>query len=134
MSVAATLLAFALFAGDTSTVRPAAPGTASARASCVAPSRTGTFRMMTTRLDGTFVRPALLVLENIDGCLEATFVTDDASPAIIDRLKVDGNDLSGALKLPSGEAKFAVHFGESTIDGSITEGRQQWKFEGRRTS
>src|SRR6185503_11593492 len=110
------------------------PGTAPAQASCVSPARTGTFRMMTTRLDGTYVRPALLVLENIEGCLEATFVTDGSSPAIIDHLKVDGNDLTGALKLPTGEAKFSVHFSESTIDGSITEGRQQWKVEGRRTS
>src|SRR5689334_18179862 len=112
MFVAATLLALALFAGDTTTVRHASARTPSAQASCVAPARTGTFRMMTTRLDGTFVRPALLVLENIDGCLEATFVTDGASPAIIDRLEVDGNQLSGALKLRSGEAKFSVHFGE----------------------
>lgn len=134
MSVAATLLAFALFAGDTTTARSAAPGAHATPASCVAPARTGTFRMMTMLLDGTYVRPALLVLENIDGCLEATFVTDGSSPAIIDRLKIDGNDLTGALKLPNGEAKFSVHFGESTIDGSITEGRQQWKVEGRRTS
>ena len=134
MSVAATLLALALFAGDTTTPRPAAPKLAATPSSCVAPARTGTFRMITTRLDGTYVRPALLVLENIDGCLEATFVTDGSSPAIIDRLEVDGNDLRGALKLSNGEAKFSVHFGESTVAGSITEGRQQWKVEGRRTS
>lgn len=137
MSAAATLLALALFAGDTTTARPApsaTPATPATPTSCVAPVRTGTFRMMTTRIDGTYGRPALLVLENIEGCLEATFVTDGSVPAIIDRLKVDGDTLTGNLKLPNGEAKFSIHFNASTVAGSIVEGREHWKMEGRRTS
>jgi hypothetical protein len=132
MTAAATLLALALFAGDSNAAR--ARASHAPAPSCIAPARTGTFRMMTTRVDGTYIRPALLVLENIDGCLEATFVTDGSGPAIIDRLKVQGDELTGSLRLPSGDAKVTITFGESTIAGSITEGRLQWKVEGRRTS
>ncbi len=131
VSAASAILALSLLAG-TASLRPAAPHVS--RPACVEPTRTGTFRLITMKADSSSARPAMLVLENLDGCLEATFVTDDRGPAAISRLEVSGDTLRGAVRMPSGDAPVQLRFTQTTVAGSIMEGKQEWMLTGRRTS
>ena len=84
--------------------------------------------------DGKLGVPALLLLENIDGCLEATFVTDGSSPAAIDHLARSGDALQGRLNVTGAETQVTLRFDGSAVAGSIVGKRQSWKIEGRKTS
>jgi hypothetical protein len=134
MTLAATLLAFALFAGPANSDRAIAHRATDSVRSCVAAERTGTFRVTTQKAGGKDLRLGLIVLENIDGCLEATYITDNASPAAIDGLSMSNNMLKGALRLSGGSAKVSLHFDGANVEGSIVQGRNQWSVAGRRTS
>ena len=103
---------------------------------CASPAQTGTFRVTATKPDGSGVRPAMIVLENINGCLEVTLITDEASPAVVDHLSFSGDTLTGTLRTGGGVARIALSFdaGGAGVAGSITDGRQQWLVKGRRTS
>jgi hypothetical protein len=134
MTLTAMLLAIAaLSAGQAKTSTPIDTG-APATHACAAPARTGTFRIVATRANSTFSRPAMLVLENINGCLEITFVTDNVAPVIIDQLRVSADTVTGSIKLDTGAAEVALQFDGATVSGSIHQGRQQWLLAGRRTS
>lgn len=133
MSFSPMILAFTLLGSNpkpapTPHVLPAAEKT------CASVSRTGTFRVVTKRQGSTAVGLGLVVLENIDGCLEATFITDDAGPAVIEELSVTGDSLKGTLKLTGGSAKLLLQFIDTNVAGSIVQGRNEWRVEGRKTS
>ncbi len=101
---------------------------------CVSVERTGTFRITTT-LDGSSdVGLGLVILENVNGCLEATFVTDAAAPAAIDHLSLRDDTLTGSLKITAGDARLSLHFVGAAVDGSIVQGRNAWAVAGRKTS
>jgi hypothetical protein len=101
---------------------------------CITPDRTGTFRIVATRAGGTDAVPALLLLENINGCLEATFVTDDHAPAAIDQLALSANTLKGRISVTGELAVFTVRFDDARVVGSIVAKKQAWQIEGRKTS
>ena len=101
---------------------------------CVAPDHTGTFRVTASAGDDRLGVPALLLLENIDGCLEATFVTDGSSPAAIDHLAKNGDTLQGRLNVTGAETQVSLRFDGTAVAGSIVGKRQSWKLEGRKTS
>ncbi len=100
---------------------------------CVAPEQTGTFRIVTTKNDGTSGALALLLLENINGCLEATFVTEEKGPAAIDSLSLANGTLTGRLNVTGEFAKLTAKFEGATVAGSIVAKKSQWKLEGRKT-
>jgi hypothetical protein len=132
MNISATLLALALVGSDP---KPAARAVSPTPVkACVAAERTGTFRVVTKKAGGTALGLGLVLLENIDGCLEATFITDDAGPAIIDALSLSGDTLKGTLKLTTGSAKLSLQFAGSGVAGTIVQGRNEWSVEGRKTS
>ena len=139
MSFATTVIVLALVGGTTAaaSAQPARIALASApRPACTAPAQTGIFRITATKPDGSGVRPAMIVLENIDGCLEVTLVTDEATPAVIDHLSFSGDTLTGTVRTGAGDARISLSFdtGGAGVAGSITDGRQQWVVKGRRTS
>lgn len=101
---------------------------------CITPEHTGTFRVTASKVDGTQGIPALLVLENVEGCLEATFITDGSSPAAIDHLAKAGDALQGRLNVTGSETQVTLRFEGSGVAGSIVGKRQSWKLEGRKTS
>jgi hypothetical protein len=101
---------------------------------CVSAERTGTFRVVTKHQGSTALGLGLVVLENIDGCLEVTFITDEAGPAIIEEVSVTGDTLKGTLKLSSGSAKMMLQFAGANVAGSIVQGRNEWSVEGHKTS
>jgi hypothetical protein len=132
MFIVAQLAAAALMAAPSVPASPVAP--ARAAAVCVAPEHTGTFRVTASKADGTGGIPALLLLENIEGCLEATFITDGSSPAAIDHLSKSGEALQGLLNVTGSETQVTLRFDGTTVAGSIVGKRQSWKLEGRKTS
>ena len=133
MTLATALLALALTGGESAPARGLPVDSADAR-SCITPARTGTYRILAISKKGNEPRAAMLVLENIQGCLEVTFVTDGVGPAIIDRLSLTDNTLKGSMRLSTGTATVSFQFSEKEVAGSIVEGRHEWKLEGRRTS
>ena len=133
MTIATTLLALALFGGEPAHAR-SIPVDSVATRTCVSPTRTGTYRVLAVSTKGKEPRAAMLVLENIQGCLEVTFVTDGVGPAVIDRLSLSDNTLKGSLQLSTGTAQVSFQFSDKEVAGSIVEGRHEWKLEGRRTS
>src|SRR5581483_4519233 len=92
---------------------------------CVTPEQTGTFRVTASKVDGTQGVPAVLLLENIEGCLEATFITDGSSPAAIDHLAVSKDALEGRLNVTGSEAKVTLHFDGRGVAGSIVGKKQE---------
>ena len=133
MVIAATVLMLALAHPGTGRA-PATESPLAPAAACVTPERTGTFRVVTALANGTDERPGLFVLENIAGCLEVMYITDEAVPAIVDSLSLSGDTLKGALHTSKGAAKVTLQFTASGVAGSITQGRREWRIAGRRTS
>ena len=132
MHIAATVLTLALFPIGGGSPAPT-PRVVQA-AECVAPEHTGTFRVVAASASATGGRPGLFVLENIGGCLEAMYITDDAAPAVIDGLSLNGDTLKGALRTSKGVAKVSLRFTGASLAGSIIQGREEWRVEGKRTS
>ena len=133
MFIATTLLALTLGAGGP-TPRAHAATDSLPRANCVAPDRTGSFRITATKTDGKHGAVALLLLENINNCLEVTFITDDRGPAAIDHLSLSGDTLRGKLNMPGAPADVIVRFNGPSVAGSIIQAKQEWRIEGRKTS
>jgi hypothetical protein len=131
--IAAQLAAAAIVAGAPS-MSSTKPAPSRAAETCVAPEHTGTFRVTASKVDGTQGVPALLLLENIEGCLEATFITDGSSPAAIDHLAKTGDALKGRLNVTGSDTQVTLRFDGSGVAGSIVGKRQEWKLEGRKTS
>ncbi|HVX42148.1 MAG TPA: hypothetical protein VHB25_21485 [Gemmatimonadaceae bacterium] len=132
--ITTTLILAAALLGSTGPMPVGRHATTSPTKSCVAPQRTGTFRVVTKSANGAVGAPAILMLENIDGCLEATYVTDESSPVLIDDLDLRGDSLEGSMRTSSGAAKVTLDFEGSHVAGSIVRGRQKWLVEGRKTS
>ena len=133
MLISSALLALSLAAAAPSP-DSLAPHVAHGGKQCVSTERTGTFRVTTQKANGHDLGLGLIVLENIDGCLEATFITDNAGPAIIDGISMANGVLKGDLRLSSGSAKVSLQFEGGTIAGSIVQGRNSWTISGRKTS
>ena len=134
MTLTAMLLSIAALASGPANHSTRIDTGAPAPRTCIAPSRTGTFPIVATRANSTFSRPALLVLENIDGCLEITFVTDNVAPVIIDQLHATADSVKGSIRLDTGAADVALQFNGADVSGSIQQGRLEWVLQGRRTS
>ncbi len=101
---------------------------------CPSPTQTGTFRFTALTKDSTNAKIGMIVLENIQGCLEATVLTDEGGPAIIDHIEVAGDMLTGNIRVSNGTAKVTLKFTAAGITGSIVDGRKEWSLAGRRTS
>lgn len=135
MFIAMQLVAAAFIAGaPQSNISPAPTPAHRSAETCVAPEHTGTFRLMASKADGTQGVPALLLLENIEGCLEATFITDGSSPAAIDHLAKAGESIQGRLNVTGTDTQVTLRFDGQGVAGSIVGKRQSWKIEGRKTS
>jgi len=100
---------------------------------CVVPEQTGTFRLVATKTDGKSGALALLLLENINGCLEATLVTDERGPAAIDSLAFSNGTLTGRLNVTGEFVRLTAKFDGTNVAGSIVAKKAQWKLEGRKT-
>jgi hypothetical protein len=102
--------------------------------SCMAPAKTGTFRLTAMTPDSTNAKVGILLLENVEGCLEATFVMDDSGPAIIDHLSLAGDEITGSVRMTQGMARVSLRVNETSVAGSIVDGHREWRLSGKRTS
>ena len=101
---------------------------------CTTPTQTGIFRITAVTKDSTTAKIGMLLLENVENCLEVSILTEDAGPAVIDNLEIKGDVLTGRVRLASGNAKVTIRFASNTISGTIGEGKKEWQLAGRRTS
>lgn len=134
MLIATTLFALSLLGGEPAHARAIPVDSGTTTPSCIAPTRTGVFRLLAVSKRGNEPNTAILMLENIQGCLEATLVTEGNGPAVIDHISVSGDTLRGSLRLTTGTAQVSFKFSDKEVAGSIVEGRREWTLEGRRTS
>jgi hypothetical protein len=102
--------------------------------SCAAPERTGTFRVTAMTRDSTNSKVGMILLENVEGCLEASMLTDENGPAIIDHIAVTGDMITGSIRMTSGLGRVSLRLTDTGISGSIIEGRHEWNVTGKRTN
>jgi hypothetical protein len=102
--------------------------------SCQAPIHTGTFRITAVTRDSSTAKIGMILLENVEGCLEASVVTDEGGPAIIDHVVLKDDTLTGSLRMHRGDARITLRFTAAGLEGTIGEGKTEWKLAGRRTS
>lgn len=102
--------------------------------SCATPTQTGSYRFTALNKDSTNAVVGMIVLENIDGCLEATVLTDNAKASVVDHLALADDVLTGNVRVPNGSAKVTLRLTGSGLTGSIVDGRSEWKIAARRTS
>ena len=133
MLIAASVFALSLAGGEPALARAVRVDSGATR-TCISPTRTGTFRLLAMSKRGNEPNTAILMLENIQGCLEVTFVTDGNGPSIIDHVSISGDTMRGSLRLSTGTATVSFKFSDKDVAGSIVEGRREWTLEGRRTS
>src|SRR5581483_9197067 len=109
MFVVPAALTLALLGGVSPQLRVAQqnatePHPVAARA-CTAPTQTGSYRITATTSDSTNSKIGLILLENVDGCLEASMITDEGGPAIIDHVAFADDVLTGSIRMVNGTAK-----------------------------
>jgi hypothetical protein len=102
--------------------------------SCTAPSQVGTFRVTAMSADSTRSKVGIILLENVEGCLEASMLTDDAGPAIMDHVALAGDMLTGSIRMTTGVGRVSLRVSPAGIAGSIIDGRREWHVAGKRTS
>lgn len=127
MLFATSLLALTLAAGPT-------PPAHAARATCTAPTQTGIFRITALNKDSTDAKIGMVLLESVDNCLEASIITESGGPALIDDVIVDHDVISGRVRVSGGIARVTIKITDGALDGSIVDGKREWKLSGRRTS
>ena len=120
MLLATSLLALSLVGGPT---KP-----------CAAPTQTGIFRITAINKDSTNAKTGMILLESVDNCLEASIITDDAGPALIDQLTLADNVLTGEVRMPNGVGHVKIKLSPTALDGVIEQGKYRWNLSGHRTS
>jgi hypothetical protein len=65
----------------------------------------------------------MIVLENVDGCLEATMLTDATAPTIIEHAAVTDRGLTGTVYVSSRPVKVTLDFAPAGATGSIVGAR-----------
>lgn len=107
---------------------------ANAPAPCITPTQTGIYRITATTKDSSDASVGLLLLENVGNCLEASIIADQGGPAIIDKLALKDNVITGRVHLRTGTADVSFQVSASDLTGSIKGARQAWVVNGKRTT
>jgi hypothetical protein len=133
------LLAFTILGGAAPQLKVAATPRVEGAVStptraCPSTAHTGTFRVTTMTHDSSTSRVGMILLENVDGCLEALMLTDQNGPAIIDHLSVSGDMITGSIRMTHGLGRVSLRVSETGIAGSILDGRNEWSIAGKRTN
>lgn len=108
-------------------------GQSQAAALCDQSIKTGTYRIVLTS-DKVAPMEALLVLERLEGCLEATFIADGSPASGMQLVSVSEGVITAKLRTPSGDATIKFKPGDAGVTGDIAQGRRVWKVEGRKTA
>src|SRR5689334_19682227 len=84
---------------------------------CITPTQTGIYRITATTKDSSNASVGLVLLENVSNCLEATIIADDGAPAIIERVMMKDDVLTGRVHMRSGMADVTLRVSQLGIDG-----------------
>lgn len=101
---------------------------------CITPAQTGIFRITATTKDSSDASVGLVLLESVGNCLEASIIADEGGPAIIEKLALKNDLLTGRVHLRSGMADVSFHVSALDITGSIKGAKQAWIVSGKRTT
>jgi hypothetical protein len=101
---------------------------------CITPTQTGIFRITATTKDSSDASVGLVLLESVGNCLEASIIADEGGPAIIDRLALKDDVITGRVRLRSGVAEVSLRVSALNISGSINAAKKSWIVTGRRTT
>lgn len=101
---------------------------------CVTPTQTGIFRITATTTDSSNASVGLVLLENINDCLEASIMAESGGPSIIEEVSLKGDLLTGRVHLAGGLADVSLRVSALDISGSIVAGKQAWIVSGHRTA
>jgi hypothetical protein len=101
---------------------------------CVAPTQTGIFRITATTKDSSNASVGLLLLENVNNCLEASIVAEEAGPSIIEQVEMKNDVLTGRVHMRQGMGQVTLRLSAVEIEGSIVSGKSTWLVSGRRTT
>ena len=101
---------------------------------CTAPTQTGVYRITATTKDSSNASVGLVLLENVNDCLEASIIADDGGPAIIEQASLKDNTLTGRVHMRYGLAQVSLRISSDEITGSIVNGKKSWLVSGRRTT
>jgi hypothetical protein len=102
--------------------------------SCPAPTQTGVFRITATTKDSSNASVGLVLLENVNNCLEASIIADDGGPAIIEGVALKDNLLTGRVHMRAGMGDVSLRVSSAEISGSIVAGKKSWIVSGQRTT
>lgn len=102
--------------------------------SCTTPTQTGVYRITATTKDSSNASVGLVLLENVNNCLEASIIADDGGPAIIEQASFKDNTLTGRVHMRYGVAEVSLRLSAEEINGSIINGKKSWIVSGRRTT
>ena len=108
-------------------------GQSRATALCDQSIKTGTYRIILT---GDKVAPmeALLVLERLEGCLEATFIADGSPASGMQLVSVTDGMITAKLRTQNGDATIRFKPSDAGVTGDVAQGRRTWKVEGKKTA
>ena len=95
--------------------------------------KAGTFRLVVTSEKGA-VTEALLVLERVEGCLEATFIADGVPASNMRLVSVVDGVVTGQLRMTDGVATATMRLTDNGINGDIARGKSLWRVTGKRTA
>ena len=101
---------------------------------CPAPTQTGVYRITATTKDSSNASVGLVLLENVNDCLEASIIADDGGPAIIEQASLKDNTLTGRVHMRYGLAQVSLRLSAEEITGSIVNGKKSWLVSGHRTT
>jgi hypothetical protein len=93
----------------------------------------GTYRIFLTS-DKVAPMAALLLLERLEGCLEATFIADGSPASGMELVSVSEGVITAKLKTSDGMATVRFKPGDAGITGDIAQGKRIWKVEGKKTA
>src|SRR4051812_22980494 len=88
---------------------------------CNAPAQTGIFRITAMTKDSSSAKIGMVLLENVSNCLEVSILIQDSGPTFIDNVKLDGDVLTGDLRMTGGTGKVVFKLSRTDITGSIVE-------------
>jgi hypothetical protein len=97
--------------------------------SCVATPITGAYRTM-LKTDNQVV-PALILVEQVQGCASVLLIIDHVSP--ISDIAISGTRLTGLLPTQHGNAAVTLDLQSDMVSGTIADGKTRWSFDGRRS-
>jgi len=77
---------------------------------------------------------ALLVLERLERCLEATFIAEGSPASGMHLVSVKDSVITARLRTAEGLATVTFRLQDNGLTGDVAEGKRIWRVEGKKTA